>query len=61
MCTTSNDGDGTEEQQPSLRTSWANLTQPGPWGWKLRRLVANTAIKARRRQPCCGHAGEPGC
>jgi hypothetical protein len=39
----------------------SNMRQPGPLGWKLRRLLANTAIKVTRRQRCCGHAGEPGC
>jgi hypothetical protein len=39
----------------------ANLRQPGPLGWKLRRLIANTGIKFLRRQACCGNAGEPGC
>lgn len=38
-----------------------NLRQPGPFGWKLRRVLANTGIKIARRQQCCGHAGEPGC
>jgi hypothetical protein len=45
----------------ALRTEWANLAQPGPWGWKFRRFVANTSLKIARRQPCCGHPGEPGC
>jgi hypothetical protein len=39
----------------------ANLRQPGPLGWKLRRLAANMGIKISRRQGCCGHPGEPGC
>ena len=61
MCST-NDGDRQfEEQKPSPRASWANLTQPGPIGWKLRRFFANTSIKVVRRQRCCGHPGEPGC
>jgi hypothetical protein len=55
MCST-NDG----EQQPA-QALWANLRQPGPFGWKLRRALANTAIKVVRRQSCCGHDGEPGC
>jgi hypothetical protein len=40
---------------------WANLTQPGPLGWKLQRVLVNTAIKISRRQSCCGNGGEPGC
>jgi hypothetical protein len=38
-----------------------NLRQPGPIGWKLRRLFVNMAIKVIRRQRCCGNGGEPGC
>ena len=38
-----------------------NLRQPGPLGWKLRRIVANTLIKVTHGQRCCGHPGEPGC
>jgi hypothetical protein len=38
-----------------------NLRQPGPLGWKLRRLVTNMGIKIAHGQRCCGHAGEPGC
>jgi hypothetical protein len=54
-----------DPQQPELPTGTsyllANLRQPGPLGWKLRRLGANTWIKISHRQQCCGHAGEPGC
>jgi hypothetical protein len=39
----------------------ANLRQPGPLSWKLRRVWANTATKITKRQHCCGNAGEPGC
>jgi hypothetical protein len=28
---------------------------------RLQRIVANTWIKVRRRQSCCGNYGEPGC
>jgi len=40
---------------------WANLRQPGPLGWKLRRLWANLGVRVSQRQNCCGRAGEPGC
>jgi hypothetical protein len=49
------------ERHPSLSASWQNLRQPGALGWKLRRLLANTASKVVHRQSCCGHPGEPGC
>jgi hypothetical protein len=49
------------DEKLSSRAGWVNLTQPGPLGWKLRRIVANTTIKVRRRQQCCGNHGEPGC
>jgi hypothetical protein len=61
MCST-RDGDHQGGEQPSSpRAGWANLTQPGPLGWKLRRLFANTFTKIAHRQSCCGHPGEPGC
>jgi hypothetical protein len=50
-----------EHQTISARAFVRNWQQPGPLGWKLRRLVANTAIKVVRRQRCCGNGGEPGC
>jgi hypothetical protein len=46
---------------PELSALWANLRQPGPLDWKVRRFAANMATKIRRRQACCGHPGEPGC
>jgi hypothetical protein len=35
--------------------------QPGPLGWKLQRLFANTWKKFRTGERCCGNDGEPGC
>jgi hypothetical protein len=49
------------EHTPSPRAALGNFRQPGPLGWKLRRLLANTATKIVKRQNCCGNAGEPGC
>jgi hypothetical protein len=46
---------------PDPRAAWANLRQPGPLGWKVGRVVANTFTKLRTRQGCCGNLGEPGC
>jgi hypothetical protein len=43
------------------RIAWANLMQPGPLGWKLQRLFANTWKKFRTGERCCGNDGEPGC
>jgi uncharacterized membrane protein YeiB len=51
----------TPEESPSLSAVWANLRQPGPLEWKVRRVLANTRTKILRRQTCCGHPGEPGC
>jgi hypothetical protein len=38
-----------------------NLRVPMPLGRKVRLVIRNTAIKAKTRQSCCGHPGEPGC
>lgn len=51
---------GTEET-PSPGAAWRNLRQPMPLGQKLRLLFRNLTIRFRKRQPCCGHPGEPGC
>jgi hypothetical protein len=61
MCSTSGGDDSSHEPQAGPRQSWANLTQPGPLGWKLQRLVANTFTKLLKGQSCCGNHGEPGC
>jgi hypothetical protein len=61
MCS-AHDGDHTpEESQPTPSALWANLRQPGPLVWKIRRTLVNTATKVVHRQSCCGHDGEPGC
>jgi hypothetical protein len=52
--------ESSEHQPISARAFVHNWQQPGPLGWKLRRLVANTAIKVARCQRCCGNGGEPG-
>jgi hypothetical protein len=52
----------TDPDQPVEKNAYlANLRQPGPLGWKLRRVWANLGIRISQRQTCCGHAGEPGC
>ena len=61
MCSTHEADRTPEEPGPSPQTLWANLRQPGPLGWKIRRALANTATKVVHRQSCCGHDGEPGC
>jgi hypothetical protein len=61
MCSTSDGDDSSQEPHASPRQLRANLTQPGPLGWKLRRLVANTFTKLSKGQNCCGNLGEPGC
>jgi hypothetical protein len=58
MCSTHSDHSPDESSPNGF---WANLRQPGPLSWKIRRIVANNAIKLARRQSCCGHDGEPGC
>jgi hypothetical protein len=50
------------QHRPSPRSSWQNLTGGDmPLPLRLQRIVANTWIKVRRRQSCCGNYGEPGC
>jgi len=62
MCT----GHSTDQQppeQPRIGMNYflVNLRQPGPLGWKIRRVLANNAFKIAHGQPCCGNRGEPGC
>jgi hypothetical protein len=54
-------GEGSPEGRSGAEQSLINLRQPGPFLWKLQRVLLNTGIKIARRQRCCGHAGEPGC
>jgi hypothetical protein len=61
MCATHSPGPEPEAAPFGPRYFMDNLRQPGPLGWKLRRILANTGIKLTRRQHCCGNAGEPGC
>jgi len=61
MCSTNSGDVSPASQQSGPGVAWANLRQPGPLGWKLQRLFANTATKLVRGQRCCGNDGEPGC
>jgi hypothetical protein len=61
MCSTNAGDEPHAHGHSSPSAAWANLSQPGPLGWKLRRFFANTATKIARRQTCCGNDGEPGC
>jgi hypothetical protein len=40
---------------------WKNMQQPMPLGEKLRLMVSNLWLRARKGDVCCGHAGQPGC
>ena len=42
----------------SLRNFW---TSDLPMVERVRKAAENNAIKARKRQNCCGNHGEPGC
>jgi hypothetical protein len=46
---------------PSPDAFMRNLRVPMPLGRKVRLVIRNTALKAKTRQNCCGHPGEPGC
>jgi hypothetical protein len=61
MCATHSTGPEGPQEPVGTRYFMANLRQPGPLGWKVRRVLANNWIKLRRGQHCCGNAGEPGC
>jgi hypothetical protein len=54
------------EQEPRPQSSpgaffsnWA--TYDAPFATKLRMAAANTVIKLRNHQGCCGNHGQPGC
>jgi hypothetical protein len=40
---------------------FTNLRAPMPLRRKIYLLFRNNWIKISKRQPCCGHPGEPGC
>jgi hypothetical protein len=61
MCGTHQHAEPDDDQPFGPSYFLANLRQPGPLGWKLRRLCANNLTKIIKRQHCCGNAGEPGC
>lgn len=47
---------------PSFRQSLRNFWESDlPFLERCRVAVENNAIKARKRQNCCGNHGEPGC
>lgn len=53
-----------EESQPkpnpaAMVTNWTG--SDAPFAEKMRMAAANTLIKLRRRQGCCGNHGQPGC
>lgn len=48
--------------KPSLRASLRNFWKSDlPLLERFRKAAENNAIKARKRQRCCGNRGEPGC
>ena len=46
--------------KPSGADAWANLRRAGALA-AVRGMAANTWIKLRRRDNCCGNYGDPGC
>jgi hypothetical protein len=47
---------------PSLGAMFSNwATYDAPFATKLRMAAANTFIKLRKHQGCCGNHGQPGC
>jgi hypothetical protein len=50
------------EHRSSPRALFANWAgYDASFAAKLRMAAANTLIKLRKRQECCGNYGEPGC
>ena len=49
------------DQQRLSFAPLANLRGPMPWRQKLRLVLSNSLLKARRRRNCCGNYDEPGC
>jgi hypothetical protein len=43
----------------ALFSSW--VTYDAPFAAKLRMAAANTLVKLRNHQGCCGNHGQPGC
>ena len=50
---------GPQSSSGALFTNWT--TYDAPLATKVRLAVANTLIKLRRHQSCCGNHGQPGC
>ena len=50
-----------KKDRPSIRDFLTNLSGPMPFWEKVSLLLRNNAVKIKKRQDCCGHAGEPGC
>ncbi len=46
---------------PSGSDAWDNLRGAGGPFAALRGLAANTWLKLRNRDNCCGNYGDPGC
>jgi hypothetical protein len=42
-----------------LFSNW--VTYDAPFAAKLRMAAANTSVKLRNHQGCCGNHGQPGC
>ena len=47
--------------KPSGADVWANLRGAGSPLAALRGMAANTWLKLKRRDDCCGNYGDPGC
>ena len=47
--------------RPSGADVWANLRGAGNPLAALRGMAANSWVKLRRREDCCGNYGDPGC
>jgi hypothetical protein len=50
---------GPHPSSHAMLDNW--VSYDAPFAVKLRLAVANTLVKLRKRQACCGHHGQPGC
>ncbi len=44
-----------------ISSTLTNLSAPMPRHRKVWLITRNLSLRLVRRQPCCGHPGEPGC
>ncbi|RLC92624.1 MAG: hypothetical protein DRI39_08025 [Chloroflexi bacterium] len=59
--TSNRQADNSARKWPSPKAFFTNMSIPMPLHRKLYLLLRNNSVKIWKRQPCCGHRGQPGC